>query len=109
MLSAVDGGRQVEPFTTKDSSFSEADAYEVATELRALRTARGEKPVGRKIGFTNRNIWPEYGVYEPIWGDMYDTTVHVVAPGERVAVMHLPEPRIEPGRPWPAPLALPPG
>ena len=23
--------------------------------------ARGEKPIGRKIGFTNRNIWAEYG------------------------------------------------
>ena len=24
--------------------------------------------VGRKIGFTNRDIWDEYGVYEPDLG-----------------------------------------
>ncbi len=41
--------------------------------------ARGERPVGRKIGFTNRTIWAEYGVYAPIWGDMYDTTLRDLA------------------------------
>ena len=33
------------------------------------------KPVGRKIGFTNRAIWPKYGVYQPIWGTVYDRTL----------------------------------
>ena len=37
---------------------------------------RGELPVGRKIGFTNRTIWAEYNVYEPVWGYVYDRTVH---------------------------------
>ena len=64
--------------------------------LRQLRTGRGARPVGRKIGFTNRNIWAEYGVFEPIWGDMYDDTAHAASYGGRAAVMHLPEPRIEP-------------
>lgn len=72
------------------------DTYAVTAALRKLRVARGENPIGRKIGFTNRNIWPEYHVYEPIWGDMYDTTVHSVAAGGVARVMHLPEPRIEP-------------
>jgi 2-oxo-3-hexenedioate decarboxylase len=58
--------------------------------------ARGERPVGRKIGFTNRNIWDEYGVFQPIWGDVYDTTALDVSPGDRVQVSQLPEPRIEP-------------
>jgi 2-oxo-3-hexenedioate decarboxylase len=96
ILSAIDGGRQIEPFTAKDTAFSEADAYAVTAELRALRVARGEKPVGRKIGFTNRNIWEEYGVHQPIWGDVYDKTTLDVHSGSRVAVSRLPEPRIEP-------------
>ncbi len=37
----------------------------------ACASRRGERPIGRKIGFTNRNIWAEYGVYAPIWGDVY--------------------------------------
>jgi 2-keto-4-pentenoate hydratase len=96
VLAAVDGGRQVEPFTARIENFSEADAYAVAAKLRELRMARGEKPIGRKIGFTNRNIWAEYGVFQPIWGDMYDTTVRDVAAEARVEVSQLPEPRIEP-------------
>lgn len=96
VLAAIDGGDQIEPFTAKDAAFSEADAYRVTAELRALRVARGEKPIGRKIGFTNRNIWEEYGVYQPIWGDVYDTTLRNVSAGHRVKVSQLPEPRIEP-------------
>ena len=96
VLEAIDGGGQIEPFTPKGAAFSEADAYAVTAELRALRVARGERPVGRKIGFTNRSIWEEYGVYQPIWGDVYDTTVRDATPGGRVAVSQLPEPRIEP-------------
>ena len=44
-------------------------------QSRAEREARGERPIGRKIGFTNRTIWAEYGVYAPIWGYVYDGTV----------------------------------
>src|SRR5262249_2981820 len=33
------------------------------------------KTVGRKIGFTNRNIWPQYGATAPIWAHVYDGTV----------------------------------
>jgi 2-oxo-3-hexenedioate decarboxylase len=59
--------------------------------------ARGERPIGRKIGFTNRTIWPEYGVYAPIWGDMYDTTLRELADGDgTLALASLLEPRIEP-------------
>src|SRR5690606_5668144 len=86
VLEAIEGGRQIEPFTTQDPGFSEADAYRVTAELRALRVARGERPVGRKIGFTNRNIWEEYGVYQPIWGDVYETTLRNVAQGGLVEV-----------------------
>jgi 2-keto-4-pentenoate hydratase len=96
VLEAIDGGDQIAPFTANDPAFSEADAYSVAAELRALRVARGEKPVGRKIGFTNRNIWEEYGVYQPIWGDVYDKTVRDISHGDRAQVSQLPEPRIEP-------------
>jgi 2-oxo-3-hexenedioate decarboxylase len=96
VLAAIDGGSQIEPFTAADAAFSEADAYAVTAALRALRTARGETPVGRKIGFTNRTIWAEYGVFQPIWGDVYDSTLANMAPGGRVEVAQLPEPRIEP-------------
>jgi 2-keto-4-pentenoate hydratase len=61
------------------------------------RRQRGETPVGRKIGFTNRTIWPQYGVWAPIWGYVYDSTVVNSDDGTaRVAIGHLIQPRIEP-------------
>lgn len=96
VLQALETRVEVEPFTVRFSDFDDKAAYAVTAELRTRRIARGETPVGRKIGFTNRNIWPEYGVYEPIWGDVYDSTATDVTPGVRVKLSHLPQPRIEP-------------
>ena len=62
-----------------------------------MRESRGEMPVGRKIGFTNRTIWAEYNVYAPIWGYVYDRTVHDLAEiGDTFSLVNLAEPRIEP-------------
>jgi len=96
VLAALDAGGQIAPFTRRIDGFDLAAAYRAAAELRRLRQARGERPVGRKIGFTNRGIWDEYGVFQPIWGDMWEGTVHAAAAGGTIAVSHLPEPRIEP-------------
>lgn len=62
--------------------------------MRRLREARGETPVGRKIGFTNRVTWPNHA---PMWGYVYDRTVHELADiGHTFALTGLAEPRIEP-------------
>jgi 2-oxo-3-hexenedioate decarboxylase len=68
----------------------------VTAEVRRLREARGEAPAGRKIGFTNRTIWAQFGVHAPIWGYMYDTTVRDVAANASFALGRMPEPLIEP-------------
>ncbi len=52
-----------------------AAAYQDALAVRRLRTARGERPAGFKIGFTNRTIWERYAVHAPIWGTVWDTTL----------------------------------
>ena len=52
-----------------------AAAYRDALAVRRLRIARGERPVGYKIGFTNRTIWERYQVFAPIWGTVWDTTL----------------------------------
>ena len=53
--------------------------------------------VGRKIGFTNRTIWAEYGVHAPIWSYVYDTTLHRLADvAVEFDLSTLVEPRIEP-------------
>jgi len=97
VLTAAESGCQIAPFSTTRPKFDLATAYRVAAEVRRQGEAQGLRVVGRKIGFTNRTIWNEYGVYAPIWGVMYDTTVSDAAPGETVVSLGtLSEPRIEP-------------
>jgi 2-oxo-3-hexenedioate decarboxylase len=96
ILDASASRRQVAPFSGRLAGFDLSNAYQVTAALRRLRTARGEKSVGRKIGFTNRTIWAEYGVYAPIWGDMYDTTLKPLDTDGAVDLSPLLEPRIEP-------------
>ncbi len=76
--------------------FTPAIALEHALALRALRVARGERPAGFKIGFTNRTIWPRYGVFAPIWGTVYDTTLQFCEGEGEVSLARTCQPRIEP-------------
>ena len=71
--------------------------YRSALALHRERLTSGWRPLGRKIGFTNRGIWPRYGVYQPIFGFVYDRTV-TLAPGNQatISLAGLAQPRIEP-------------
>ena len=76
----MDNARQIIPFSARYPGLTLDDAYRISDRLCALRTARGERVIGRKIGFTNRTIWAEYAVYAPIWGFVFDTTVFDLPP-----------------------------
>ena len=82
--------------TDDDPSLGEAGAYAIAAQILQARIARGERPVGRKIGFTNRATWPTYDVSGPMWAHVYDSTV-VRSDGGRAQldVAELLQPRIE--------------
>ena len=67
LLSALDAGQLVPSILVRHPAFNWDDAYAISAALIKLRRERGEKPVVRKIGFTNRNIWPQYGATSPIW------------------------------------------
>ena len=97
LLAARAAARIVPALTNEDASFDLAAAYAVADDIRRLRTGRGEKPRGYKIGFTNRGIWARYGVFAPIWGPIWDTTLEIVEAGEAsVSLAPLSQPRLEP-------------
>lgn len=90
-------GRQIAPFSSHNPAFDLSEAYRVTPVVRRLREARGEKVLGRKIGFTNRTIWSQYGVYAPIWGYVYDSTLRDLSDvPEDVSLAAFAEPRIEP-------------
>lgn len=72
-------------------------AYQQALALRTLRVDRGERPVGYKIGFTNRTIWPRYEVYAPVWGTVWHTTLTRSSDGTgELSLTRLCQPRLEP-------------
>lgn len=75
MKAAQDSAQQIQPFTTRLPGFDLPAAYEVARLIHRARLTEGAKPVGRKIGFTNPDMWSRFGVREPIWAYVYDTTV----------------------------------
>ena len=110
LIAAYDGAQTLAPITAEDPGFDVAAAYAVLQEIEARRVAQGWRPVGRKIGFTNRTIWPRYGVYRPMWAHVWAHTVHrALDGGATLALDGLVQPRIEPevvfGLRGPVPLA----
>ena len=97
LLAAYDAAAMLPLITTGQPAFALDDAFAVADALRSLRVARGERPVGYKIGFTNRSIWARYGVHAPIWGPVWNTTLEYADDGETsVSVAPFVQPRLEP-------------
>ena len=97
LLAAYDRGGLAPTPTGQSTAFDWNAAYDVAAQIDTLRRARGERGVGRKIGFTNRNIWPEYGATSPIWAHVYDSTL-IAAKSNQVtlSLRGSVAPRIEP-------------
>jgi 2-keto-4-pentenoate hydratase len=97
LIALHEAPREVAPFSERYPGLTAEAGYEAARALHEHRRAAGWRPVGRKIGFTNRTIWPRYGVYEPIWGTVYDRTlIRAVQDRARVVLAGLVNPRIEP-------------
>lgn len=71
-------------------------AYEHALAVREMRIARGERPVGFKIGFTNRSIWPRYNVFAPVWGTVWNTTLTHCEDQAAISLAGTCQPRLEP-------------
>jgi len=81
----------------RSEAFDLQDGYEVGLEVQKILERRGFKPVGRKIGFTNRDTWKEFNLDTPIWAPVYEQTV--VYAGGAVPALSLEgmvAPRIEP-------------
>ncbi|MCZ8405368.1 decarboxylase [Achromobacter xylosoxidans] len=84
-------------FTTRYPGFDLAVAYDVAQCVHDLRVGEGSITVGRKIGFTNPEMWQIFGVQQPVWAYVYDRTV-IAAPQGHVEldIGKYHAPRIEP-------------
>lgn len=97
LIAAYDSATMLAPIAAATPGFDVAAAYDVLHAIEQRRVAQGWRPVGRKIGFTNRTIWPRYGVYQPMGARVWSHTVHHATDGRaRLALDGLVQPRIEP-------------
>lgn len=97
MKAAQDDACQLEPFSTRIPGFDLAAAYAVARRIHQARVEQGARPVGRKIGFTNPEMWDRYGVRAPIWAYVYDSTVEYLDGAPATCRLRgFCEPKIEP-------------
>jgi 2-oxo-3-hexenedioate decarboxylase len=72
-------------------------AYQIGLGLHERLVARGFKPVGRKIGFTNRAMWDQFKVSEPVWAHVYAQSVHFSQDGQaRLSLAGMLAPKLEP-------------
>jgi 2-oxo-3-hexenedioate decarboxylase len=97
LIELAASGHMAPPFSARHPKLDADMGYRAMRRLHQHRLAIGWKPLGRKIGFTNRGIWERYGVHQPIWGFVYDHTL-IRAPDNRAEVVleGLSQPRIEP-------------
>lgn len=97
LIAACDKAVTLPPITSEAPDFTVDDGYAVLAGIETRRRAQGWRPIGRKIGFTNRTIWPRYGVYQPMWAHVWDRTVHFAEDGKATLDLRpFVQPRIEP-------------
>lgn len=97
LLDARSARRTLPLLSAQYAAFDEDNAYRIARRSHDALASDGERAVGRKIGFTNRGIWDEYQVFQPIWACMYASTVHLLANQQgSFARDRFCQPRIEP-------------
>ena len=73
-LEAQDAGSFVEP-PSVTHRLRLGDAYRVGAEIARTRLRSGWRQAGWKVGFTNREIWPRWGLDRPIIAPVYRETI----------------------------------
>lgn len=84
---------EIDPLTPQHP-FTLEEAYNIQREAIALRYARGEQPVGLKLGFTSRAKMIQMGVDSLIWGRLTDAMLY--DEGTEVDLSDFIHPRAEP-------------
>lgn len=85
------------PPSARDGGVDLATAYAVEAELVRLRSAAGQRTVGRKVGFANKAVWRALKLDTLVWAHMYDDTVREAASDHAdLPIGRLYAPKIEP-------------
>lgn len=86
----------IPPLSESEGLTSVETAYAIQTRWTAMRTARGEKVLGRKIGLTSKAIQQQLGVDQPDYGNLWDITFYPAKDGKvQIPASDFVQPRIE--------------
>jgi 2-keto-4-pentenoate hydratase len=86
----------IAPLTDSDELSDAATAYAIQSAWTKVRTARGEKIVGRKIGLTSEAIQTQFGIDQPDYGNLWNTTQYVAQNGiVEISTNDFLQPRLE--------------
>jgi 2-keto-4-pentenoate hydratase len=86
----------IPPLSESENLTSVETAYAIQTRWTEMRTARGEKVLGRKIGLTSKAIQQQLGVDQPDYGNLWDTTFYPAKDGKvQIPASDFVQPRIE--------------
>jgi 2-oxo-3-hexenedioate decarboxylase len=96
VIASLSNHSQIPTFSSQPGGLTIREAYRVTPLLRAAFEANGESITGRKIGFTNREMWKAFGVASPIWGYATSRTTRELADTQSISLDDFTEPRIEP-------------
>jgi 2-keto-4-pentenoate hydratase len=96
IVHAQDTQSTLRTFSSAGPPLSIHQAYQVSWLVHEQRLRQGWKPVGRKIGFTNKDMWTLFGVDQPVWSFVYDTTFEAVGAAFVCPLQPLVQPKIEP-------------
>jgi 2-oxo-3-hexenedioate decarboxylase len=96
IVEAQDTGSLLSAFSSSGPELTLHDAYEVSWLVHEERLKSGWKTIGRKIGFTNPDMWALFGVTQPVWAFVYDKTYEEVSPVFTSSLNDLAQPKIEP-------------
>jgi 2-oxo-3-hexenedioate decarboxylase len=96
LIHAYDTATMLAPLTQRHRDFDVTAAYAVRGEIDARRRAQGWRAAGRKIGFTNRTLWPRYDIWDPLWAHTWAHTVRFAGARATLELASMVQPRIEP-------------
>ena len=93
---AMRAGAPLPLFAVSETVNTLADAYAIQTAWTAMRVARGEKVMGRKIGLTAKAVQEQLGVDQPDYGTLWQSSFHEAKNGSvTVPAADFIAPRIE--------------
>jgi 2-keto-4-pentenoate hydratase len=89
-------GQPIPPISESDGITDAGTAYAIQGSWAAMRLARGEKIIGRKIGLTSEAIQKQLGVGEPDYGALWASSFYAASDGSvTIPAGDFCQPRIE--------------